>query len=477
MSRPASVLRGRVFEPEFSEKMHGLLVDYPELDLYVRNPNVRYRVAHGGRNGSKSYGFADMALLRMLSEKTSITVCREFQTTIKDSVHQLLKDRIAHHKLNDIFPVITDHEIECVNGSTIRYKHLHNNVVEIKGLEGTDICWVFEGQSVLSESWLILDPTIRKDGSEIWVEFNPMLKSDFVYDFFVTHKQESAKVVEINYVDNPWCPDNQKKLAAECERNRPDEYKHVWMGAPAGIGQFFNTFSSTGNKETPFTLPLDCQATLIGSLDHGINHPTSFGLQYIDQSNVIHRIFTYLQNGKTTADHAEAVWDSLDGCKFSHGLFPNWITYDPSMETKRRLSDVFFRSDLDEYVDLFKGRQKSKHVMFTPSNTKSQGAKVNGCHAMRQVFSPNDAGTRQFYFFDGYNTSFIDGILNVMTDKNNAEVYEKADGDDIADEARYGIVACASIIGARKVALATADPQAERFVNDRAGQSSTWMGA
>jgi hypothetical protein len=198
--------------------------------------NCRYKVAYGGRGGSKSWAFADMAIMRMLEGFVTIAVCRELAATIKDSVHQLLKDRIRFYGICEQFD-ITDNEIRCLStGSIIKYKHLHNNITEIKGLEGAHICWVFEAQNVSAESWKELDPTIRQEGAEIWIEFNTGTENDFIYDFFVTNTPEKAGIVKINYTDNPWCPQELIDLAEECRRKRPEDYRHIWLGEPSGRG-------------------------------------------------------------------------------------------------------------------------------------------------------------------------------------------------------------------------------------------------
>ena len=90
------------FRPEIMRKLGFLL-----------GTKHRKKIAHGGRNGGKSYSFADAALARMMSGLTIVTVCREFKTTIKDSVHQLMKERITHHKLNHLFDIV-DNEIRCI---------------------------------------------------------------------------------------------------------------------------------------------------------------------------------------------------------------------------------------------------------------------------------------------------------------------------------------------------------------------------
>jgi len=202
---------------------------------------ARYRVVRGGRAGSKSYGFADMALVRMCSEKTDVVVCREYDSTIKESVHKLICSRIDDHKLRDAFYITDNKIVYSKNNSILTYKHLHNNFTEVKGLEGNDICWLFEGHDLQENSWSVLNPTIRRtprmtNDPEIWIEFNPQYEDDFVYRFFVNNPPEDCVSMIINYTDNPWCPEEMKRLAEQCRRENEDEYKHIWLGEPRNVG-------------------------------------------------------------------------------------------------------------------------------------------------------------------------------------------------------------------------------------------------
>jgi hypothetical protein len=204
-------------------------------------PDKRYRISHGGRCGSKSYANADMAIMRMCQRETHVAVCREYKVTIKGSVHKALCERIKHHNISDSFE-ITDHSIKHVsNGSNVVYQHLHENADEVKGLEGTDICWIFEGHELSAESWGYLNPTIRRTprmttDPEIWIEFNPQYEDDFIYKEFIQKRKSDAIVVETNYTDNPWCPDDQRHLAEQCRIESEDEYNHIWLGKPRNVG-------------------------------------------------------------------------------------------------------------------------------------------------------------------------------------------------------------------------------------------------
>jgi phage terminase large subunit len=71
------------------------------------------------------------------------------------------------------------------NGTEFAFAGLKNNIANIKSYEGVDICWVEEAQTTSRLSWNVLIPTIRKQGSEIWISFNPELETDETYQRFV----------------------------------------------------------------------------------------------------------------------------------------------------------------------------------------------------------------------------------------------------------------------------------------------------
>lgn len=191
----------------------------------------RYKIARGGRGGLKSWQFA-RALLILASEKRLRILCtREVQKSIKDSVHKLLQDQIEELGLTHLYEV-TDNEITGVNGSLFLFQGLAQHTVKsIKSFEGIDIVWIEEAETVSGFSWEILIPTIRKQGSEIWVSFNPELDTDETYLRFVVNPPEGAVCVESTYLDNIWLTkelDDERKH--DLATKPKDDYEHVWLG-------------------------------------------------------------------------------------------------------------------------------------------------------------------------------------------------------------------------------------------------------
>ena len=190
---------------------------------------ARYKVLYGGRGGAKSWGVARALLIIGARKATRILCAREFQTSIKDSVHKLLSDQIFAMGLQDFYE-ITQTAIRGKNGTEFSFAGLKNNVANIKSYEGCDIAWVEEAQTTSKMSWNVLIPTIRKEDSEIWITFNPELETDETYKRFVVDPPENSIVQRVNWSDNPWFPETLRlEKDALFARDR-EAYNTIWEG-------------------------------------------------------------------------------------------------------------------------------------------------------------------------------------------------------------------------------------------------------
>jgi phage terminase large subunit len=189
----------------------------------------RYKVLFGGRGGAKSWGIARALLIKGAKDPIRILCAREFQTSIKDSVHKLLCDQIESLGLLSFYE-ITQTSIRGRNGTEFSFVGLKNNVSNIKSYEGVDICWVEEAQTTSRLSWNILIPTIRKEGSEIWISFNPELETDETYQRFVAVPPADCITMKVNWYDNPWFPDTLKLEKDSLKLRDEEAYNQVWEG-------------------------------------------------------------------------------------------------------------------------------------------------------------------------------------------------------------------------------------------------------
>lgn len=213
------------------------MIEVPKVFAPLTKP-ARYKGAHGGRGSGKSHFFALMAVSLMASRPGFRIVCvREVQRSIADSVKRLLEDKITEVGLSDFFDV-TDAEIRGANGSLAIFRGLQNHTAaSIKSLEGFDVAWVEEAQTISKASLELLTPTIRKDGSELWFSWNPVSPEDPVDMLLRGQPPETAIVIEANYSDNPFFPAALREDMERDKEREPDKYRHVWGGAYQSLSE------------------------------------------------------------------------------------------------------------------------------------------------------------------------------------------------------------------------------------------------
>lgn len=159
-----------------------------------------------------------------------VLCAREIQRTIADSVHLLLSDQVEALGLSGHYRIL-ESEIRGLNGTSFAFAGLRQqDAGKLKSFEGVDRCWVEEAQAVSKKSWDILIPTIRKDGSEIWISFNPELDSDDTYTRFVVNPPPGTVLINIGWRDNPWFPETLRLEKDHLEKVDPEAYQNVWEG-------------------------------------------------------------------------------------------------------------------------------------------------------------------------------------------------------------------------------------------------------
>ena len=277
---------------------------FPEKLRFLFSP-ARYKVVRGGRGSGKSWGFA-RALLIMGAQRPLRVLCtREVQKSIAQSVHQLLRDQIEALGLSGQYEVLTT-EIRGKSGTQFFFSGLSDQTAEsLKSFEGVDVCWCEEAQAISKRSWDILIPTIRKDGSEIWVSFNPQLESDETYRRFVSEPPPDCVSIEMNYGDNRRFPQvlESERQHAEATMKRED-YAHIWEGKckPAVEGAiYFDQMAQASSRIG--AIPHDPLLKTHAIWDLGFNDSMSIILAQKVASEI--RVIHYIEGTqRTLADYS-----------------------------------------------------------------------------------------------------------------------------------------------------------------------------
>lgn len=281
----------------------------PEKLGFLLTKRCRYKGARGGRGSAKSWSFARALLVLGTTRRLRILCTREVQKSIKQSVHKLLKDQIEALGLAAFYQVL-EHEIRGANGSEFSFSGLSDQTVDsIKSFEGCDIVWVEEAQSVSKRSWSVLIPTIRKDGSEIWVSFNPELETDETYDRFVTNVPDDAVIVEMNFTDNPWFPEVLEKERLHAQSTLPKaEYENIWLGKcmPAVAGAiYFDEVVKAEEEGRVCNVPQDPKLKVQVVFDLGWNDSMSISL--VQKSGSMLAVIENIEDDHKTLAHYSAL--------------------------------------------------------------------------------------------------------------------------------------------------------------------------
>lgn len=192
---------------------------------------ARYKGCHGGRGSGKSHFFAELLIEDCIRERIDAVCLREIQKSLKFSVKKLLELKIEEMNAGAYFEVQNE-QIKSRNGGVIIFQGMQDHTSDsIKSLEGFKRAWFEEAQTASQRSLDLLRPTIRSPGSEIWFSWNPSQPTDPV-DVLLRGENPppSSIIVQANYMDNPWCPQELLDEMAYDRSRDPEKYAHIWLG-------------------------------------------------------------------------------------------------------------------------------------------------------------------------------------------------------------------------------------------------------
>ena len=210
-----------------------------KLRRFIDTPK-RFKIAIGGRGSGKSMSFADMCLMDAQTKGIKTACFREFQNSIDDSVHALLKSEIERLNLQGF--EVQNNQILLNQDPVFKFRGLARNPEGVKSMHGFQRFWVEEAQTISFNSLKALTPTLREEGSEIWFSANPRSSVDAFSQRFIKPYEKQLRrdgyyeddlhlIVMINITDNPLVPDVLKQeMESDRERMSPALFQHVWEG-------------------------------------------------------------------------------------------------------------------------------------------------------------------------------------------------------------------------------------------------------
>ena len=203
----------------------------PALKDFWMEP-ARYKALYGGRASSKSHDAAGFSVFLTRIMKVKILCARQFQNKIEESVYTLIKNKIEQGGFYDEYTFTKSSIIHKRTGSEWIFYGIARNLNEIKSTEGVDILWLEEAQYLTEQHWDVIEPTIRKEGSQIWLIWNPDELMDFIYQRFVVSPPSDCVSRHINWDENPFLSNTMLKLIHDAYKEDKKKAEHIYGGIP-----------------------------------------------------------------------------------------------------------------------------------------------------------------------------------------------------------------------------------------------------
>lgn len=367
--------------------LQNIQVDFPEKVAPLWGP-APYKVVEGGRGGAKSWSFVRILLILGARRKLFILCAREFQKSIDESVHKLIADQIVLLGFHEHVDQATGKRVAAkydvqktrivgTNGTVFVFAGLRTHVQAIKSMEGIDICVVFEATFVSQWSWEVLLPTIRRDapygpfgeGSEIWVEFNPELGSDYTYQYWVVNPPAGTVHIKMNWRDNPWFPNTLRKQMLEMRAKDPDGARTVWDGYVRRVlqGAIYAKELEAAIKDDRVTprVRYDRSRGVIATFDLGRADMTS--IWFLQQIGTEHNVIDHYSNCGFDFSH---YLEEMQNRKYNYKLI--LLPHDAVQKHVSAKASVKAQAE-----DAYPGKVKIVH------RTEKRSLRIN---AMRQIF-------------------------------------------------------------------------------------------
>lgn len=292
-------MAGERSELPIPEKLLPVFIDQP-------GEEVRYRCAYGGRGSGKTRSFALLTAVqgyRIASrgETGAILCVREYMNSLKDSSFEEVKRAIMEQPfLAEAYAIGRDYIRTRDGRMQFIFSGMNRNIDSIKSKSRILVAWADEADSIPEAGWRKLLPTVREEGSEVWVTWNPERDGSATDIRFKKRTPDHAKVAEINWRDNPFFTRPlELQRREDLQILDPATYNHVWEGAYLSNAQsqvFANKFRIEEFEPKP-----DEWGGPYQGLDYGFSKDPAAGVRcWIDPAN--NRLYIEYEAGGVGVD-------------------------------------------------------------------------------------------------------------------------------------------------------------------------------
>jgi phage terminase large subunit len=218
---------------------------------FLHNEN-RYAVLKGGAGSGKSIAAIQKIILRTTTERNHRILCiRKVATTIRNSIYQLLIDKLLEY---DIYSEFT------INKSEMRFTHTPtgneilcagmDDAEKIKSIAGITSVWCEEATELDELDFNQLELRVRGETSnykQFIITFNPISEQHWLKRRFFDAPDDDTYVLHTTYKDNAFLDADYIKHLTERVKANPNLHKVYVLGEWGKVdfgGEFLKSWST-----------------------------------------------------------------------------------------------------------------------------------------------------------------------------------------------------------------------------------------
>ena len=199
----------------FNDAFYPMLFDYSH----------RYEVYKGSAGSGKSHFISQKLIIKAINDDNRrILVCRRWGSTVRETVWQLIVEQLRFFKIDDMCQFNkTDRTIVLPNGSTFIFFGLDDET-KLLSLQNISDVWVeevFECSRDIVEQ-LSLRMRGNKKNQQIYLSFNPISSSSWLYDFCEGDSRPASFIYhQSTFRDNRFLPEAYVASLEDLYRTNP----------------------------------------------------------------------------------------------------------------------------------------------------------------------------------------------------------------------------------------------------------------
>ena len=255
----------------------------------------RYLVLKGGAGSGKSIAAVQKIILRVTTERGHRILCiRKVATTIRNSIYQLLVDKLLEY---DIFSEFT------INKSEMRFTHnaTGNEILcagmddpeKIKSIAGITSVWCEEATELDELDFNQLELRVRgetENYKQFIITFNPISEQHWLKGRFFNVPDTETLILHTTYKDNSFLDADYIYHLTERVKANPNLHKVYVLGEWGKVdfgGEFLKSWSTIKHS---LTVPYDPSLAIWLSFDENVNPYFPCGIFQISDDNEIRMI-------------------------------------------------------------------------------------------------------------------------------------------------------------------------------------------